>query len=68
MSLIFDDIDVVEEAWGKDEPAEILLMDIYKYLSLKEALGYDDLDEEVTRYHGYKVIVVPDAENLLELR
>lgn len=66
--FIFDEIDAVEESWKGDTAAEILLIDLYRYIALKEALGYGPLDEEITRYHGYKVVVVPDAENLLELR
>jgi hypothetical protein len=62
---IFDKIDEVEkDAEGKT----ILCLDLYNYIELKRELGYGDLDPEIDAYHGYKILVVEDAENLIKLR
>ena len=66
--FIFDRIDAVEEAWTGETAAELLLLDIYAYLELKKALGYSEDDPDITRYHGYKILVIAEAENLIELR
>lgn len=66
--FIFDRIDAVEDAWSSPAPATTILMDIYSYLELKTALGYSEDDEDIKMYHGYRIIVVPDEENLIQLR
>lgn len=68
IDFIFDRIDAVEEKWNDSTPAKYLILDVYTYLELKEALGYDMEAPEITHYHGYKIMVDPDAESGIELR
>lgn len=57
--FIFEDLDVAEKAYLAKHGASpsVLELDIYTYLTLKEALGLDDF-EELNYYHGtYKIVV-----------
>lgn len=65
-----DKIELAEKHYydNHGEEAEVLLMDPYSYAGLIEELGIDlDKSEAPTRYHGYKITVEPDEDNLVRL-